>query len=86
MEMKAMRYLTDNELPNLLGKADLELFKDPFRNGTLINEIVQLQTKKSHRFITKPKSIEDCRNNFQIAYDNVRLFFDNFPSAYGYYL
>ena len=41
MEMKALKYLREKKITSFFEREDKELFKDPVRNGVLINEILQ---------------------------------------------
>lgn len=44
-----------------------ELFKDPFRNGVLLCSVVKKEWGTDCFASRRPRSIDDCRNNFLTA-------------------
>jgi hypothetical protein len=68
MQMAVLKYL------NLLsiGEEHLELFKDPYRNGILLCIIIKKEWGVDCFASKKPKSIDDCRNNFLTAIEAIK--------------
>lgn len=63
-----------------------ELFKDPYRNGVLLNHVVCKEFGlNQHGFIRSPKSIDDCRGNVNKALTAIKSRVATFSNSYLYY-
>jgi hypothetical protein len=82
MQMKVLKYLQNFQLDEDVQ----ELFKDPYRNGTLLCLAVKQHLGIECTTNRKPKSIEDCRNNFYSAIEVIRSHKEHFNSAYETYV
>lgn len=65
MQKVALEYMTHKQYD----KCDmmLNLLDHEVRNGVLLNKIIGDEFKTSHRWIAKPKSMLDCKENFTSA-------------------
>lgn len=80
MEIVCLNYLKECNYP--LVKIYRELFEDPVRNGTLMMLVVCRRFGCKAEFHTKPKNIDDCRENYYTASEIIREQLPNFPNAY----
>jgi hypothetical protein len=82
MELVSLSYLRECNyvMPKL--QPYRELFEDPLRNGTLIMLVVCRRFNCKAEFQPKPKSIEDCRNNYKTAMNLIRSHVPGFPKVY----
>ena len=51
----------------------MELFKDPFRNGLLLNSIVRREWGVECEAVRRPSNIQDCRSNYEAAIEAIRV-------------
>jgi len=81
MQMKVLKYIEDLNVEEDIQ----ELFKDPYRNGTLLCLVVKKYLGIDCLASRKPKSIEDCRSNIYTAIEIIRTHKESFNSAYESY-
>ena len=67
MQMAVLKYLNGLAVPE-----EQELFKDPYRNGTILCLIVKKEMGIECFASRKPRSIDDCRNNFLTAIEAIK--------------
>lgn len=68
MQMKVLKYLQEMHID----EESQELFKDSYRNGVLICQVVKRSFDIDCCASRKPKSIEDCRDNFYSAIETIK--------------
>lgn len=52
---------------------NLSLIDDPLRNGTYLVKVVQLTQNKQIKHHITPKNVNQCRENFLLALQNLPL-------------
>jgi hypothetical protein len=67
MQMAVLKYLKGVAVAE-----EEELFRDPFRNGILLCSIMRKEWGVECFASRRPRSIDDCRNNFLTAIEVVR--------------
>jgi hypothetical protein len=81
MQMVVLKYLG-----GLGVEEQEELFKDPFRNGVLLCMIIKKEWGVECFASRRPRSIEDCRNNFLTAIEVVRSRRKGMKVSYEYFV
>ncbi len=65
---------------------NMDLFKDPYRNGVLICTIIQKEWMMDCYASKRPKNIDDCRNNFLNAIELIKNKLKNLKISYEYFV
>lgn len=81
MQMAVLKYLSGVGV----GEEE-ELFRDPFRNGVLLCSIIRKEWDVDCFASKKPRSIDDCRNNFLTAIEVVRSRHKGMNVSYDYFV
>jgi hypothetical protein len=81
MQMAVLKYLSGVGV----GEEE-ELFRDPFRNGVLLCSIIRKEWGVDCFASRKPRSIDDCRNNFLTAIEVVRSRRKGMTVSYEYFV